>query len=129
MIGQTRDLEARHRDGHEIPVQLSLSSVEIDGRWHAVGVVRDVTEGKRIEQMLIHERTLLQTLMDTSPDHIYFKDADSRFTMISAAWPGPSAWTIPRRRSARRTSTSSRRTTRVPRSWTNARSCGQASHR
>jgi PAS domain S-box-containing protein len=84
VIGQTRDLEARHRDGHEIPIQLSLSSVEIDGRWHAVGVVRDVTEGKLIEQMLIHERTLLQTLMDQSPDHIYFKDADSRFTMISA---------------------------------------------
>ena len=38
-IGRTLDLAARHRDGHEIPVQLSLAAVAIDGRWHAVGVV------------------------------------------------------------------------------------------
>jgi PAS domain S-box-containing protein len=84
-IGRTLDLAARHRDGHEIPVQLSLSGVEIDGRWHAAGIVRDVTESKRVEQALIQERTVLRTLMDKSPDHIYFKDADGRFTMISAA--------------------------------------------
>ncbi len=83
VIGLTRDLEARHRDGREIPVQLSLAAVEIDGRWHAVGVIRDVTESKHIEQALIQERALLETLMDKSPDYIYFKDAESRFTRIS----------------------------------------------
>ncbi len=34
---------------------------------------------------LVEQRARLITLMDTIPDHIYFKDADSRFTMISRA--------------------------------------------
>ena len=84
-VGTTRDLEARHRDGREIPVELSLSAVLIDGGWHAVGVVRDVTESRRVEQELIRERALLEALMDNTPDHIYFKDAESRFTRISRA--------------------------------------------
>lgn len=39
-IGSTLDLATRPRGGHEIPVQLPLAAVEIDGRWHAVGVAR-----------------------------------------------------------------------------------------
>jgi PAS domain S-box-containing protein len=49
------------------------------------GVVFDVTERKQAAQGLIEQRALLEALMNTTPDHIYFKDADSRFTMISAA--------------------------------------------
>ncbi len=84
-IGQTLDLEARRKDGREIPVQLSLSAVHIDGGWHAVGVVRDTTAQRQVEEALILQQALLATLMDNIPDHIYFKDADSRFTLISAA--------------------------------------------
>ena len=47
--------------------------------------VRDVTEHRKAEQVLVEQRALLAALMDNTPDHIYFKDADSRFTMVSAA--------------------------------------------
>ena len=36
-------------------------------------------------QSLVEQRAMLIALMDTIPDHIYFKDADSRFMMISRA--------------------------------------------
>jgi PAS domain S-box-containing protein len=51
-IGKTRDLEARRKDGKEIPVQLSLSAIQICGDWHAVGIFGDITERKQAEEAL-----------------------------------------------------------------------------
>ena len=54
---------------------------------------------------------LLHTLMDTVPDSIYFKDAEGRFIRINKALADRFGWTTPPRRWARRTSTSSPRST------------------
>jgi PAS domain S-box-containing protein len=51
-------------------------------------LVRETTEGQRVEANLAQERSLLKALMDNTPDHVYFKDADSRFIMISKAHAG-----------------------------------------
>jgi len=50
-----------------------------------VGVSRDYSERKKMEERLDHERQLLQILMDSVPDGIYFKDSKSRFTRINKA--------------------------------------------
>jgi len=50
-----------------------------------VVVFRDITERRKIEDALVHERDLLHTLMDNVPDAIYFKDLDSRFTCVNIA--------------------------------------------
>ena len=44
---------------------------------------RDITERKRVEMELDYERELLRSLMNSSPDHIYFKDRESRFIRCS----------------------------------------------
>ena len=49
-IGTTSEMAARRKDGREITVTLSLSSMRIKGTWHAVGIVRDTTDQKRAEQ-------------------------------------------------------------------------------
>jgi PAS domain S-box-containing protein len=50
-IGRTLELSATRKGGTEIPVELSLTGVEIGDRWHAVGIVRDITERKRAEDI------------------------------------------------------------------------------
>jgi len=52
-IGKTLDLEAQRKDGAEINVQLSLSAIQISGQWHAVGILRDITEQKKTQAALV----------------------------------------------------------------------------
>jgi PAS domain S-box-containing protein len=52
LMGITRELSALHRDGHEFPVEVALSAVRLQGRWHAVGIVRDITERRRTQAQL-----------------------------------------------------------------------------
>ena len=48
------------------------------------GISRDITARKRAEQTLDYERYLSQSLMDSIPDSIYFKDLQSRFIRVNA---------------------------------------------
>jgi PAS domain S-box-containing protein len=44
---------------------------------------RDITERKRAEGEIRYERDLLQALLDSLPDALFFKDLDSRFVRVS----------------------------------------------
>jgi PAS domain S-box-containing protein len=46
----TLELIGRHKKGHEIPVELSLSSARINNQWHAIWIVRDISERKKSEE-------------------------------------------------------------------------------
>ncbi len=53
-VGKTLELGGRCKDGHRIVIELSMSALFIVGEWHAVGILRDITDRKRIEQALQH---------------------------------------------------------------------------
>ncbi len=55
-IGKSLDLEARKKDGNEIHIQLSLSGIQLNNQWHAVGILRDITEQKKIQQDLLEAK-------------------------------------------------------------------------
>ncbi|MBV5318877.1 MAG: PAS domain S-box protein, partial [Desulfobulbaceae bacterium] len=50
------EMEARHKNGHEISVELSLSALHHHDGWHTVGIARNITERKQAEE----ERKQLQ---------------------------------------------------------------------
>lgn len=56
-IGKTTELSAKHANGTEFPIEISLSAVKIRGRWHGVGIIRDISERRKMEEMLREQAT------------------------------------------------------------------------
>ena len=51
-FGKCLPLTAVRRNGDEFPVELSISPLRLGEQWHAVGIVRDVSDRKRVEDEL-----------------------------------------------------------------------------
>jgi PAS domain S-box-containing protein len=86
-IATSSETEITNKNGKKIAVELSSFFLvkkenEID---NFVLVMRDITERKQTEIKLAREHELLQTLMDSIPDSIYFKDGENKFVMVNKA--------------------------------------------
>lgn len=49
VVGKSISIEALRMNGKEFPVELTISAVNMEGEWRAIGIVRDTTERKLSE--------------------------------------------------------------------------------
>jgi two-component system, cell cycle sensor histidine kinase and response regulator CckA len=81
-VGKTLDLSARRKDGNEIPCQLSLSSVELNGAWHAVGILRDLSLRRELEE----QQQLLSAAIESAAEVVVVTDRDGRIEYANQAF-------------------------------------------
>lgn len=79
-IGMTTELEGLRRNGNTFPIELSLSAITLSGKWHALGIIRDITERKEAEIELQRINTELDGFA-----HIVSHDLKGPLTAIMVA--------------------------------------------
>ena len=62
-VGRTVEVEVKNRRGALFPVELSLSAVKLDDKWHAIGIIRDITRRKEAEAEIENHRKNLEVLV------------------------------------------------------------------
>ena len=77
-VGKAIEITTNRKDGTEFPAELSLSAFQMKGKWHAVGIVRDLTERKKIEERVKESEQKLRSVMYGSPIPAFFIGRDHK---------------------------------------------------
>lgn len=80
VIGSRVELTALHRDGHEFPVELTLSSFRTGEHYEFSSFIRDITERKLAEEALSQFKYTLDQTLDAV---FMFREDDLRFIYVN----------------------------------------------
>jgi len=89
-VGKTLELDAVRKGGEEFPMELSLSALQLRGKWHAVGIIRDITVRKRQEEETQQRGAAVSRLNSSlvtlaQNENIYKGDLGTAFRAITEA--------------------------------------------
>ncbi|WP_285906752.1 sensor domain-containing diguanylate cyclase [Pseudodesulfovibrio pelocollis] len=83
VVGQVVELDALRQDGTLVPVEVGVASVRLDGRWYAVGTLRDMTRRRRYEAALRRSEETSRTLLNAPDDVAMLIEPSGRIAAIN----------------------------------------------
>lgn len=89
-VGKTLELEAIHKDGKKLVVELSLSAIKQKDHWWAVGLLRDISERKEAEIKLKQSDRIFNHAMDM----LCIAGFDGYFKTLNPAWAQVLGYTV-----------------------------------
>ncbi len=85
-VSESVEYKSKTKDGREVYGVLNMTFTYKDGKPEgAVVVAHDITERKKAEEALHRSNTLLNAIMESTPDPVYVKDDQSRILMANPA--------------------------------------------
>ena len=63
-VGKTLELWGLRKDQSEFPLELALSSIKMEDKWHAIGMLRDITERKKSEAAILRDQERQRALLE-----------------------------------------------------------------
>jgi diguanylate cyclase (GGDEF)-like protein/PAS domain S-box-containing protein len=85
IVNRRMELSAMHRDGHEFPIELTVSPIRHGGGWIFSSFIRDLTERKHAEQALMQLRRRSELILESVGEGIHGIDTDGRIIFENAA--------------------------------------------
>ena len=84
-VGKTIEARGRRKDGQEIDVELSLSAIRLNEAWQAVGIVRNIGERKRAEEILKSKNELMHMMLQAIPNPAWLITQDRHILVQNEA--------------------------------------------
>ena len=66
VVNKTTEFISKKKDGSKFTVEISLSSVKVNEKWHSVAIIRDVSERKIVEEKIKQSRQKLKKTLDNT---------------------------------------------------------------
>ena len=84
IIGATREVIGRRKDGREVPIEIGVTEIRVDGRRKYTGMVRDLSTRRAAQAAQAASEERFRSLFEHSPEPI-FVQGDGRIVMANAA--------------------------------------------